>query len=182
MEIAYVAVCRRCGSEFQPHVATCIDCGGATETRLETPGAAWTPPPKPPPPPLPERTAFSLPPGAEAAGVMGGALETVLDLAVFLEASGVPCRLDLRETKKHAAVYDVCVAPADFERALSLQRDHLIGLVPDAELLPGAQPPGRCPACGAELPQGAVECPECELVVGFEPEEAEDNEESAAGE
>jgi hypothetical protein len=180
MEISYVAVCTRCGAEFQPHVTTCIDCGGATETRMETPGAAWTPPPRPVPPPPPEPTAFSLPPGAEAAGVFSASLEPALDLAVFLERRGVPCRLDLVDRGKPVAVYAVCVAPADFERALTLQRDHVAEIVPDGELPPEPHPPGSCPACGAAVPAGAVECPECELVVGGAPGEAEDEEEAAA--
>ncbi|HEX5759140.1 MAG TPA: hypothetical protein VF121_08095 [Thermoanaerobaculia bacterium] len=160
-----IQVCPRCGSEFQPHVTECLDCGTATEARWDVPGA-------PPAPPPPAPTDFSLPRDVEACSVRFGDLQAATELAVFLEERGVPCRVDSTQPARRRH-YHVLVAPEDQERARALDREHLAAVVPEGEAVMTEPPPGHCPACGSRVPDEVLECPDCGLVVDGGPEGAE---------
>jgi hypothetical protein len=160
----YIQVCPRCGSEFQPHVTQCIDCGGATETRWDD-GLSTSPEAAPV-----EPDELSVPSEDEACSVRVGDFDSARDLAAWLEEHGVACSVT-RELADRRHYYVVWVAPEDLERALALDREEFAARVPDAPDMPIELPPDRCPACGAGLPPTAPECPECGLVVDYAPEE-----------
>ncbi len=69
--------------------------------------------------------------------------------------------------------YDLFVRRLDWERATEMITELFPGLHPD-------QPDGfyheyelgKCPACGAEVPEGATECPDCGLSLADPDEEA----------
>lgn len=158
----YIQVCPKCGSEFQPHVTQCIDCGSATETRLESPLGGLEAAPE-------ERDDLSVPSEGEACSVRVGDYPAALDLAAWLEEHGVPCRVRRHSTERRS--YAVWVAPEDLERALELDRENFAAQVPDAPDMPIELPADRCPACGARIAPTAPECPDCGLVVDYAPEE-----------
>lgn len=155
----HIQVCPKCGSEFQPHVTHCIDCGGATETRLESPlsglGAAAPG----------ERDDLSAPSEGEACSVRVGDFDAARDLAAWLEEHGLSCRVRRHSADRHHH-YTVWVAPEDLERALALDREQFAARVPEAPDMPIELPADRCPACGAQLAT-APECPDCGLVVDY---------------
>ena len=156
----HIQVCPKCGSEFQPHVTQCIDCGSATETRWDSPPASLGQAPEP-------RDDLSVPSEGEACSVRVGDFDAVRDLAVWLEEQGVSCRVRRHPANRRA--YTVWVAPEDLERALALDREQFAVQVPDAPDMPIELPADRCPACGAGLAPTACECPDCGLVVDYPP-------------
>ncbi len=157
----HIQVCPKCGSEFQPHVTQCIDCGSATETRLESPLAGLEAASE-------ERDEFSVPGEGEACSVRVGDYPAALDLAAWLEEHRVSCRV--RRHPANCRSYTVWVAPEDLERALALDRENFATQVPDAPDMPIELPADRCPACGARIAPTASECPDCGLVVDYAPE------------
>lgn len=151
------AVCPQCGSEFQSHVVTCIDCGTVTVPASHLEGGNRE-----------EPTVFSLASGSQAALVRTAESAWATGLGGYLEDKGVACGLVEDPAccggpRKLAVV----VAEQDLERARELDREYFLQLVPEATesfgRLPGEE---ECPACGAYLPGGSDECPACGLVVG----------------
>lgn len=137
----HVRVCRECGEEFRPEAVVCSDCGGALEDRDDAnPGAA----------------------GATAApAALVATRPDLVPVAEGTEAGEVePFARQLGEAGIAFAVsgaihqFRVLVDPADAPRARAV-----LGLdaVPESVALTA------CPACGAALPAGAGECPECGL-------------------
>lgn len=165
-----VAVCPSCGSEFQPHVTRCIDCG--TQTR-----SSWAAPERPRVVRAVEEMpafGFSLPRDVEATVVRIVDLGWAERLGRLLETRGVPCRIEVQDPVAAPFSYSVCVAEADFQRALEIDREHMRTEMPEAGFI--ELPPGDvCPACGA---RGAFEeegCPSCGL--GFEGDFDDEDEE-----
>lgn len=151
-------VCPHCGSEFQPHVLTCIDCGTATVPAShveclvrEEPGPS----------------SLALGSGTQAALVRMAESAWATGLGSYLEEKGVSCGLVEDPACCGPSKLAVVVAEHDLERARELDREYFLQLVPEAsesfDRLPGQD---ECPACGAYLPGGVAECPACGLVVG----------------
>lgn len=176
-----IRYCPRCRSEFQMKVVECLDCGGPTEVRddelpFEYPDAGTLPlRPTPetddededdgdgPSEPEPE-----IPEDAEVAIVRSAGYDWILDLADALGEREIPVRI-----KKSAAgeQFGLFVRVEDAEAAAAIDREvYLAGL---REELPEARE-GACPACGAEVPAGAEECPDCGLLLSTFEEEEED--------
>ena len=164
-----VAVCPSCGSEFQPHVTHCLDCG--TPTR-----SAYAAPELPPraqreesdvdPSPLP------LSPDTPAALVQASSADWVKKLEGVLARNGIPCRLDVYDpSERPISTYAVWVAEADLERATELENELLRAEIPDYdETFPELPPAGICPACGSAVSSEDAECPSCGLALqGPEP-------------
>lgn len=155
-----VAVCPSCGSEFQPHVTHCIDCGTQTRsswaapellprTGREAPGALLPP----------------LPPEAPASMFRASSAEWVKKLEGILARNGVPCRLDVYDpSERPLRTYAVWVLEADLERAAQLEQELLRIEVPDwAETSPELPSADQCPACGSSVFLDEPECPSCGL-------------------
>jgi len=148
----HVRVCVECGEEYRPEIVACADCGGRLEDRHDD-GERTVPP-------AAEPYDRGLEPDAEFTETILHA-EKATDLtqeADRLVEGGIAFRL--RPGRK--AGYRLLVAAPDRDRALAL-----LGLLADE----GAQgSEGSCPACGTRLPAGVVECPECGLMVGDDPQ------------
>ena len=161
-----VAVCPDCGSEFQPHVTRCIDCGAQTRSTWAAPDL-----------PRVEREqvavfGFSLPPDSEASAVrITSDLGWAKRLGSLLEQRGVPCRIDVGYDASGSPHYAVCVAEGDLERAEELDREHLRVEMPDGAAFTELPPADECPACGSHVSFDETECPSCGLVLD-EPEES----------
>lgn len=156
-----IRVCPDCGSEFQPHILECIDCGAATRPATDLPL-------QPEPAPPPERSSSppaipSLVPGMEAHPLRQAPLEWARDLSQYLIDHGVSCRVEPCRSEGCTSQFTVTVAPGDMERARELDHRFLLQEVPDAAYV-NLETEG-CPACGTPLGQGQDECPECGLVV-----------------
>ncbi len=150
-------VCPECGSEFQPHVTHCIDCGAATVP----PGAAA--PIRLVPTPLP-------PAGdAEEVRVRTDDLEWIEGLQALFERHGIASRIHpAAGSLRHPDRFEIVVAPRDAKRAFALDREFLQGRLGDDEIeLTEVPPPGVCPYCGAEVPADRTDCPHCGLVLAF---------------
>lgn len=161
-------VCPECGSEFQPHVLKCIDCGAATVSAASMAGRA-----RPgPTPSLGNR--FSLPEDREAICARTRKLEDAEDLGIFLERHGVPCRLEMEELPASAPLrqrqhpwFKVMVPVTDPERTLELMKKYdQIQVRISGMRFPELPPQGWCPACGTEAGEDAEWCPECGLRIG----------------
>jgi hypothetical protein len=152
-----IVICPNCGSEFQPHVATCLDCGTFT-----VPASHLADQPREEPEP------FSLPPGSEAVLVRMAESAWATGLATHLEERGIPCGIaEDPACCGGAPKLAVLVAARDLERARELDHEYFLELVPEAADSFGRLPAeGECPACGAHVPARTVECPACGLVVG----------------
>jgi hypothetical protein len=148
----HVRVCVECGEEYRPEIAACAECGGRLEDRNDDGERTVLPPA------VPAETG----PGPDAAftdAVLHADRATDLtDDADRLLEAGIEFRL--RPTP--GAGFRVLVSAADRDRALGV-----LGLLADADATARS---GDCPACGTRIALGAVECPECGLVAGDDPE------------
>ena len=169
MDLRYdtdVVLCPNCGSEFQPHVTHCIDCGTPTQSGLSLTDRQRI---------ELARRGFSLPPASEAFSVRIAELGWAEKLGNLLEENGIPCRLEVFEDSRRHIEYSVCVAAEDFERALELDREHLLKEVPDfaAALSDLSFSADQCPACSAQVSSESTECQSCGLarIIGEEADE-----------
>lgn len=166
-------VCERCGTEYQPRVETCLDCGGPL---IEVDPRMTTPPrrDRQPPPPPPETPALILTAADRPVAVRAEEPSYVGPLAEEIRAAGIRCDVlpegDCRSGCRIRWV--LFVAEADLPAAAAIDRRLLAAAVPDAETYVDLDSEG-CPACGATPPAGAVECGECGLILGFAPEDLE---------
>ncbi|PYQ03746.1 MAG: hypothetical protein DMF82_12400 [Acidobacteria bacterium] len=156
--------CTNCEEEFRPEILRCSDCGGELEDRYEEEDAEGRPiaapkdakaeAPEPPEPPDEYQAVFQSVDSApikEAADVLAAAR-----LRFRVTAGGSGFTLLVRTG-------DVPAAGA----ALTGKEGSLV--IADAKPSVGAEG-GACPACGSSVAPGVLECPECGLVVGAEPE------------
>jgi ketosteroid isomerase-like protein/ribosomal protein L40E len=154
-------VCPECGSEFQPHVTHCIDCGAAT---VPPGGAAIRLVPAPLPPVR----------DPEDVSVRTDELEWIEGLQALFERQGIASRIypveDFgRRGTRNSTRYEIAVAPRDAKRAFVLDREFLQGRLGDDEIeLTEIPPAGLCPYCGAEAPAESTECPRCGLVIAYD--------------
>jgi ketosteroid isomerase-like protein/ribosomal protein L32 len=153
-------VCPECGSEFQPHIKVCIDCGAAT-VPPETARARAR-----------ERPAAS-PPGEddeEEIAIRTEELEWIEDLQEVFERHGISSRIEVLPSSRHHHKCRILVARHDALRAFELDREFLrerLGEEGDGlPELPLAGDSPFCPFCSSTLPAGTVECPGCGLRLG----------------
>jgi catechol 2,3-dioxygenase-like lactoylglutathione lyase family enzyme len=150
-----LAVCPACGAEFRAGVIRCLDCGARTrpasskspahpERNHEAPGS-----------PLPEE--------AEGVPCYHGSEDSARAFAERLAVEGIRSRTDWGRISRRDGQPWLLVAPGDLDRAREILRE---ATQEGAE--ESAQP--FCPACGAEIPEGEVECPDCGLVMAGCPE------------
>jgi ketosteroid isomerase-like protein len=152
-------VCPECGSEFQPHVTHCIDCGAATVA----PGVAPAAPD--------EAETAPAPPvrDAEEVGIRTDELEWIEGLQALFARHGIASRIHRVEgSRRHPDRYEIVVAPGDARRAFALDRDLLQERLGDEEIeLTEVPPAGVCPYCRAEVPADRTDCPSCGLVIAY---------------
>jgi hypothetical protein len=160
----HVRVCRECGEEYRPDIVRCADCGGELEDVFEDRGRPARRPAasEPEPPDLSDhRSVYESTRAAD-----------ILPLAERLRESGVSFRLaEKAPAGEGAPVLFALLVPEGQSRAA------LVALAP--LLAPPGDDAGfhavetsyedgryvRCPACGAEPPAGAAECPGCGLAL-----------------
>ena len=148
----HVRVCVECGEEYRPEITACADCGGRLEDRHDDVDRSAVPATEPP--------EMGPEPDAEFT-------ETIFhaDLATALTAEAdrlVEAGIAFRLRPARSAGYELLVTGPDRDHALEA-----LGLLADE----GAQDAERsCPACGAAVQPGVVDCPECGLTVGDEPD------------
>ncbi len=151
MQIRY---CPECDEEFQPHIERCSDCGGALESRSDEDLARERQ----------EQDSESLPTPEEAVIVVRGVEAAEARAIAFdLHAAGIPfwLRGGRRGIDVHVKSDDRQAATAILERA---------GILPaqSSSDVAVAETGGPCPACGANVAAGIVECPTCGLAFAFE--------------
>ena len=162
-----VRVCRDCGEEYRPDILRCADCGGELEDVF--PGT--------------EQEAVAAPqpaPGADLAGFQvlfqtSRATELV-PMVERLREQGIASRLAEQPGNVEGAPprFVLLVPESESRRALAAVTD-LVAPHSDAADVHAVEARFdsergylQCPACGAEPPAGASECPECGLGLGLE--------------
>ena len=168
----HVRVCRDCGEEYRAGVARCSDCGGELQDlQLDEEGnpiGAEAEPAEPadqPPAPVEQRLLFVTAQATELEEKARALGEADIEYHVAEQpgaAKGAPGSYALLVSEKDAA--------AALRRLASLLDEEQ---AEDLHALETRFQDGRyvaCPACGAEQPQGAVECDECGLVFASERE------------
>jgi ketosteroid isomerase-like protein len=153
-------VCSKCGSEFQPHVKECIDCGAPTVP----PGAARTPREEEPEKEAAAELELPLSQDPEVTVLYTGGLLWAEELKKRCEAQGIPGWIE-EEPMGSGEVYRLYVPRRNFKRAHDIDRQYLQEEVPEVAGLAEVPPPGICPFCHQRLPAGALECPGCGLVL-----------------
>src|SRR5258706_8402725 len=146
-------VCSKCGSEFQPHVTHCIDCGAAT-----APPRATIPSPAKP-------KLLLLTSDSGDVSVRTANLDWIESLQELFEEHGIDSRVQPVEGSQDQ--YEVLVAPEDAKRAFVLDRELLQERLDDGTELSEIPPPGVCPYCRTEVDESCVECPRCGLVIAW---------------
>ncbi|HXU29528.1 MAG TPA: hypothetical protein VN851_03035 [Thermoanaerobaculia bacterium] len=184
-----IRYCPHCRSEFQMQVLECLDCGGPTDVRDDEVPFEYPEADLQPRRPAPEadddedddgeddeegakEPEPAIPPDAEVVIVRAAAYDWILDLADALGEREIPVRIKKSATSEQ---YGLFVRVEDAEAASAIDREvYLAGL---REEIPEMRE-GACPACGTDLAPGAVECPECGLILAV----ADDTEEEPEGE
>jgi len=155
-----VRYCRRCDTEFQPHIVRCSDCGGELEDRDPESDAA-----------VAEHDALD-PAAAEADTAAGEFVAVATDLtsekaervARRLGDAGIPFRVGA-----HGYGFTLAVREQDKAAARPiLLRARAIPREPQADQPAVAESGGPCPACGDPVAAGAKECPGCGLSLSSE--------------
>ena len=159
----HVRVCVECGEEYRPEIAVCADCGGALEDRRDEDGS--------PSDEGARATAGRSPDGdagdegftdsvqrADTAGGLTAAADRLAE-----EGIGFRIRPARRDAGERAVGFRLLVDAEDRERALGV-----LGLLAPE---PSGEETRRCPACDAAIPAGALECPDCGLVAGDDPDQ-----------
>ena len=150
-------VCPQCGSEYQPHVTHCIDCGAPTQSGW---GHHDEMNPK----------ASSLPPESEDFVVVkGGDLQWAENFGNFLEEHGIPWRIEVSDRSgpyRKPISCAVQVAEKDLYRAHELEQQYLLlenpALAAEFITLPSIE---QCPACGSQVSPESSECQSCGLTL-----------------
>jgi hypothetical protein len=175
----HVRICVECGEEYRPDALVCTDCGGGLQDHLDE-GGGWAAP-------------LDSSPTESAADRGERFTERILqeDQATDLVTAadrlvdeGIECRVWPAQRPERAPFaladddgrgdaalpagkgYGLWVTAADRERALAA-----LGLSTEVEGAANAHGEGSggsraCPACGAAVPAGVVDCPGCNLAVG----------------
>jgi hypothetical protein len=156
----HVRYCVSCEEEFRPEIVRCSDCGGDLEDRYEEENGEGRGPAN-----AAETAADLEEPPAEYLPVFGCRdSQSLKEAAACLAAARIPFRASGSSTG-----FRLLVRKADESAAgVALQgREGTLAVTDDAQPSVSAEG-GPCPACGANVPAGALECPECALVVGAE--------------
>jgi len=159
-------VCSNCGAEFQPHITKCIDCGAATVP----PGAVRERERQP----EEEEEAPPLSQDPELVAVSTGSFERIEELRETLEDEEIPSWIEPTRARRDS--FRLYVQRRDARRARELD----LGLMQE-EIPEGEQPftdlpaPGVCPVYKTVPPSGALECPDCGLVLAQAPPSGEGN-------
>lgn len=152
--------CPSCEEEFRPDILRCSDCGGDLEDRYEEDDGegsraekAETAAPDLPEPPVEYHPIFACRDS-----------QSLKEAAGCLAAASIPFR-----ATGSGSGFQLHVRAQDEPTALVALRGREGTAGPDDESQPfvGAEG-GVCPACGANVPAGVLECPGCALVVGAE--------------
>lgn len=148
-----VRSCPDCGEEYQPHVTTCVECGGVLEDKLadDAPEEDGLPPVDP-----------NLPPGEYRKVADGLTAATAERLVKLFIGAGIPVMVE-------SLGYGLCVSSRFEDRPevlAMLEREGVIPKPSDAEAPAVGTEGGACPACGTPVPAGSLECPDCGLLLG----------------
>lgn len=151
----YLRYCPECGEEYQPHVTHCIDCGTGLQEKLDGEAVVVEAPREEPAPP-------DLPPGEYARVAHGLSATTAEPLVRLFVAARIPVKVESvgygltlsARLEDHPAVIAI------------LEREGVLPAQPDSSSAAVAREGGPCPACGASLEPGIVECAECGLTLG----------------
>lgn len=153
--------CSRCDTDYRPEILTCAECGEELVLKEEEEGKAL-PPAEPPP-------------GDYRSLYFSDRIEDLETLAAELNRRSIPFRIDASGEDKMTLVphsrFDLLVRDEERDQA----RESLASLPEAAELElsdeaaeKGFDPQRgytRCPGCSAEIPQGALKCPDCGLAL-----------------
>jgi hypothetical protein len=155
--------CVDCEQEFRPEIFRCSDCGGDLEDRYEeedgegiSAARDGDAAPEVPAPPHDDQPVFDQPVfNTLSSSALKEAAECLANAAVRFRATGYRSgfQLFVRSEELSAA------------RAALEGREGTITVNEGSEACVGFEG-GVCPACGAEVPAGVLECPGCTLVVG----------------
>ncbi|MCZ6778407.1 MAG: hypothetical protein O7F16_05500 [Acidobacteria bacterium] len=171
-----IKICPACRTEYQPSAQVCADCGVtlqflgsmAAMNRIERGTRAPD-----------QGVAGQLPHSPDLICLRIAQLNWIRDLHSRLSREGIPIRLEVEKTDGshniHRWFYRLLVRPGDFEAAAAADRAYVREHMSEqAESVPaGADAPGKCPACGADVTPDSSACPDCDLAFPEEESQAE---------
>lgn len=150
--MSHTRTCPDCGEEFRPEIVRCSDCGAELVDRYDdeaqTPDAAEAAEPGTHDVYSPIFTAIES--------------EAMREAAAALAAGGIGFK-----ATGNSLGFQLLVRSEDRTQAIEALggRQGAVVFEPESSLSPG-QDGGPCPACGAAVAAGALECSECQLVLG----------------
>jgi predicted amidophosphoribosyltransferase len=170
----HVRVCRDCGEEYRPEIPVCADCGGPLEDRdTLTDADAGPPGPRasasertPPPDLTGHRSVFQTREPRD----LRTAAESLREAGLAFHVVETPVQNEERRSTLSLLVRDED-APSAGRLLAPLHGPEAAAY---AERLEAEGGPSSCPACDADVPAGAPECPECGLGLSREGDPGED--------
>ena len=106
--------------------------------------------------------------GEEILLVRSAQLDWIHTLAERLAELGIPRHVNpIDERRATDSTWGLYVRPADHARALVIDREVMLELMPDVpeDFDPNAMDTSQCPACGDPVAEGASECAGCGLAL-----------------
>jgi len=109
-----------------------------------------------------------IPPGEQLQLVRSAQLDWIHALAERLAELGIPRQVNpIDERRATDSTWGLYVRPTDHARALVVDREVMIELMPDIpeDFDPSALDTSQCPACGEPVAEGSSECAGCGLAL-----------------
>jgi ribosomal protein L40E len=156
-----IKICSKCGEEYDIDAQVCAECGGTLvfpqdfEKRYEPPASE-----------------------EEVVLIREGTFGYLKELVEHLTKNGIRSGIRLHGQAPGSCpstrcipqgVFGLYVAKTDEAAAREIDRAHWLQGAPEQATsfeYTESERKGICPACSARLPEKAIECPECGLVVG----------------
>jgi len=160
-----VKICPNCETEYHPDGDVCADCGTVLVHKHEQRDGTE---------PLSDDDKLT--------GILEDRMESLEETRLMLNANGVRTHVRLHTESPagpHANVFGLYVLTDELAEAQELHRTHWLKGAPEGQgsfEYKEQELSGTCPACDTTLPEAAVECPECGLVVGHDDDGDEDDE------
>lgn len=151
-----IKICPDCSAEYFAHIENCADCGATLLLPEENQKIQE------------ERQRCKDKSFENAVVVREGSLKWMDELYNVLINAGIPSMVNTGDGCQKGCCGDTCrllVSARDAEKANEQIEAYYAEIHPEIRTSREMMSQSRCPACGSPVSSGAVECPDCGLIL-----------------